>query len=48
MDPDVTLAVLSGSSLRIEYAVVLFPAPVSPTIPSVSPFWRLKSMPFTA
>ena len=35
----------SGISLRIDRAVVVFPAPVSPTIPRVSPLfsskWRL-------
>ncbi len=40
--------VLFGSNRRMLNAVVVFPAPVSPTSPSVSPFLSVKLIPLTA
>jgi hypothetical protein len=48
MEPLSTLPVLEGRSRRIDRAVVVFPAPVSPTRPIVLPFPILRSIPLTA
>ena len=48
ISPPVICAVLSGRSRRMERAVVVLPAPVSPTNPSVSPLCRSKEILLTA
>ena len=48
MEPLGIRPVRSGSSRRMASAVVVLPAPVSPTSPRVSPLFRVRLTPFTA
>ena len=48
IDPPVTKPMPSGSSWMMLRAVVVLPAPVSPTSPSDSPYPRSRSRPLTA
>ena len=48
IDPLAIRPTFSGSSFKMLRAVVVFPAPVSPTRPRVSPLSRNRSIPFTA
>ena len=48
ISPPTIRPVFSGRSLKMLNAVVVFPAPVSPTSPQVSPFLILRFIPFTA
>ncbi len=46
--PPVTKPIRAGSIRMMLMAVVVFPAPVSPTRPIVSPYPRLRLSPLTA
>ena len=48
ISPSVILPILLGNSRMIERAMVVFPAPVSPTTPRVSPLSMERSSPLTA
>ena len=48
MDPLITFPCGCGSRFKILRAVVVFPAPVSPTSPSVCPLSSSSDTPFTA
>ena len=47
-EPLGTRPMVSGRRRRMARAVVVFPAPVSPTIPMASPFFSEKDTPLTA